>query len=294
MQGEMGIRKIAGQIKQGNVPTRRGGRWSMVTVRDILRNRAYLGHYSRFGTTVTGSHPALTSPEDSRRVQDRLQSKHSGGRTRTVTPFLLSGLVYCGKCSNKLIGVSRRQTWVTKTGERRSAGYRYYQCESRTNQNSCAYNTQRAQELEERVRGNLKEDERPVSRVRRAGNVDSYSLDLLGQVDRLEGRMKRNRRQVEELVADAAHGHITVERMKLLGTELANEHQDLQDDLAATRDRLKAQQTESERRRHLEELRQQLIREWEGLPFDRLQSTLREVVDRIEVDGEELRVFLRA
>ncbi len=294
LQEEMGIRKIAGQLNQENVPTRRGGRWSMVTVRDILRNRAYLGHYSRFGTTVTGSHPALASPEDFRRVQDRLQSKHGVTRTRTVIPFLLSGLVYCGLCSNKLIGVSRRQTWITKAGEKRAAGYRYYQCESRTNQNSCAYNTQRAQELEERVRANLREDERPSSRITRAGNVDSYSLDLMGQVDRIEGRMKRNRRSVEELVADAAHGHITVERMKALGTELAGEHQGMQAELAATRDRLHAQQTESERRKHLEGLREKLIRDWEELPFEQLQLMLREVVDRIEVDGEELRVYLRA
>lgn len=294
LQEEMGIRKIAGQLNQENVPTRRGGRWSMVTVRDILRNRAYLGHYSRFGTTVTGSHPALVSPEDFRRVQDRLQSKHGVTRTRTVTPFLLSGLVYCAKCGNKLIGVSRRQNWVTKTGEKRSAGYRYYQCESRTNQNSCGYNTQRAQDLEDRVRASLHEDERPVSKVRRAGNVDSYSLDLLGQVDRIEGRMKRNRRQVEELVADAAHGHISVERMKSLGAELAQEHQDLQAELAATRERLQAQQTESERRKHLEGLRLRLIREWADLPFDGLQQMLREVVDRVEVDGPELRLFLRA
>ena len=121
-----------------------------------------------------------------------------------------------------------------------------------------------------------------------------YSLDLLGQVDRIEGRMKRNRRQVEELVADAAHGHITVERMKSLGGELAQEHQDLQGELAATRERLQAQRTESERRKHLDDLRDKLLREWEQLPFEQLEGTLREVVDRIEVDSEELRVFLRA
>ncbi|MBK7328501.1 MAG: recombinase family protein [Dehalococcoidia bacterium] len=117
LQEELGIRKIAGQLNAEEVATRRGGRWSMVTVRDILRNRAYLGHYSRFGTTVTGSHPALVTPEDFRRVQDRLQTHHGSVRTRTVQPFLLSGLLFCGMCQNKLIGVSRRQRWVTKAGE---------------------------------------------------------------------------------------------------------------------------------------------------------------------------------
>jgi site-specific DNA recombinase len=294
LQEGMGIRKIAGQLNAENVPTRRGGRWSMVTVRDILRNRAYLGHYSRFGTTVTGSHPALVSPEDFRKVQDRLQSRHGGARTRTVHPFLLSGLVYCARCGNKLIGVSRRQKWMTKDGDTRAASYRYYQCESRTNQNSCAYNTQRVAALEERLRAALAEEEQPVTRLRRAGNVDSYLLDLHAQVDRIESRLKRNRRRVEELVADAAHGHISLERMKSLGADLAREHQDLEAELASARERLHAQQSEAERRRHLEELRLRVVRDWEQLSLADLQAALREVVDRIEVDGGDLRVFLRA
>ncbi len=293
LQEEMGIRKIAGQLNAENVPTRRGGRWSMVTVRDILRNRAYLGHYSRFGTTVTGSHPSLVSADDFRKVQDRLQTHHGAVRTRTVQPFLLSGMVYCGKCQNKLIGVSRRQSWTTKAGEKKAAAYRYYQCESRTNQSACAYNTQRAAELEERVRNSLRQDDRPITRFRRAGNVDGYLVDLVGQVDRVEGRIKRNRRQVEELVADAAHGHITVERMKSLGGELAREHLDLEAELAAARERLKAQQSEAERQKHLESLREKLVRDWAELPFESLQSALRDIVDRIEVDGEDVRVFLR-
>lgn len=293
LQEEMGIRKIAGQLNNEEVPTRRGGRWSMVTVRDILRNRAYLGHYSRFGTTVTGSHPSLVSADDFRKVQDRLQTHHGAVRTRTVQPFLLSGLVYCGRCQNKLIGVSRRQAWTTKAGERKTAAYRYYQCESRTNQSACAYNTQRAAELEARIRESLRQDDRPITRFRRAGNVDGYLVDLVGQVDRVEGRIKRNRRQVEELVADAAHGHITVERMKSLGGDLAKEHLDLEAELAAARDRLKAQQSEAERQKHLESLREKLVRDWAELPFESLQSALRDIVDRIEVDEDDVRVFLR-
>jgi len=294
LQEGMGIRKIAGQLNAETVATRRGGRWSMITVRDILRNRAYLGHYSRFGTTVTGSHPALVSPEDFRKVQDRLQVHHGVTRTRTVTPFLLSGLAWCGKCGNKLIGVSRRQRWTTKAGEDKSASYRYYQCESRTNQNSCSYNTQRSADLEARVREALKDDDRPVLRLRRAGNVDGYLVDLVGQVDRVESRMKRNRRQVEELVADAAHGHITIERMRSLGADLATEHQSLEGEHDAARQRLLAQQSEAERQKHLETVRARLVRDWESIPFETLQGALREIVDRIEVDDDDLRVFLRS
>ncbi|GIW13987.1 MAG: hypothetical protein KatS3mg062_1426 [Tepidiforma sp.] len=290
----LGIRKIAGRLNDEGIPTRRGGRWSMVTVRDILRNRAYLGHYSRFGTTVTDSHPALVSPEDFRRVQDRLQARHTPARQRSVTPFLLSGLVYCSRCGNKMIGVSRRQSWLTRSGESRTATYRYYQCETRTNQSSCGYNTHRAAELEARVRDALASDDHPGPRVRIAGNADSYALELASQVDRIESRIKRNRRQVEELVADAAHGHISIERLKALGADLAEEHRQLQAELAAARDRIRAHESEAERRRHLEQQRERLLRDWDTLPFDDLQAALRDVVDRIDVDGEDVRVYRRA
>jgi hypothetical protein len=98
---------------------------------------------------------------------------------------------------------------------------------------------------------------------------------------------------VEELVADAAHGHITVERMKSLGSDLARDQQSLEDELAAARARLSAQQSETERRQHLQQQRERLVRDWEALPFDVLQATVREVVDRIEVDGPDFRLFLR-
>ena len=293
LQEEMGIRKIAGQLNSENIPTRRGGRWSMVTVRDILRNRSYLGTYTRFGVKVAGSHPPLVSPEDFRRVQDRLQSHQVSERTRTVTPFLLSGLVYCARCGNRLIGVSRRQKWTTKAGEEHSAAYRYYQCESRTNQSTCEYNTQRAAELEARVRALLLDDS-SATRVRRAGNTDSYLLDVATQVEKVEARVRKNRREIEELVADTAHGHISLERMRALGFGLAGERQAVLGDLAAAKARVAAHESEAERRKHLEDSRQRLATHWEHLEFEALQAAVREVVDRVEVDRTDARLFLRS
>jgi DNA invertase Pin-like site-specific DNA recombinase len=293
LQEGMGIRKIAGQLNEEGILTRRGGRWSMVTVRDLLRNRSYLGTYTRFGVKVPGSHSPLVSGDDFRRVQERLQTRHGGVRERTVVPFLLSGLAFCGRCGNKMIGVSRRQRWTTKAGEARSAAYRYYQCESRTNQSACGYNTQRAPELEQRVREQLAADAPTASRMRRAGNVDGYLLDMMGQVERIEGRMRKTRRQVEELVADAAHGHITLERMRQLGSGLAQDQLEAEGELSAARARLQAQQSESEQRRYLAELRERVAGTWESFEFSELQNALRELLDRVEVDGPEVRVFTR-
>ncbi|OAI44491.1 hypothetical protein AYO38_02195 [bacterium SCGC AG-212-C10] len=296
LQEGMGIRKIAGQLNEENVPTRRGGRWSMVSIRDLLRNRAYLGTYTRFGVKVPGSHPPLVSADDFRRVQERLQSRYGGTRERTVVPFLLSGLAYCARCGSRMIGVSRRQAWKTKSGEQHSASYRYYQCESRTNQNACGYNTQRAPVLEAAVRDHLANADATstnVTRLHKAGNADAYLLDMTAQVDRIESRIRKTRRQVEELVADAAHGHITIERMRSLGTELAHEAQGQEAELQTARLRLQARQTEAERAHYLEVAKEHLLANWDTLEFDALQLALREVIDRIDVDGSEMRLYLR-
>lgn len=294
LHDNLGIRLIAGRLNKDGITTRRGGRWSMVSIRDILRNRTYLGTYSRFGVKVPDSHPAIIDAAEFRRVQERLEERQPTTRRRTVQPFLLSGMVFCARCGNRMIGVSRRQSWKTKAGEVRKAVYRYYQCETRTNQNACAYNTQRASELEARVREELSGNGLPPARIQRAGDIASYISDATSRVERIEGQMRRVRRQVEELVADAARGHISIERMRSLGSQHAREQQRLQAELNGARERLAAQRSVVEHREHISALRTRIAREWENLDFAQLQVALRELLDRIEVDGEELRVFLRA
>jgi hypothetical protein len=81
--------------------------------------------------------------------------------------------------------------------------------------------------------------------------------------------------------------------MKSIGGEHAREQQEQEQELAAARVRLASHQSEAERKRHLSDLRDRLVREWDSVPFDALQAAIREVVDRVEVDGTECRVFLR-
>ena len=146
----VGMRRIVRSLNEKGVPTRGGRGWSLVTVRDVLRNRSYLGTYTRFGLRVPANHPAIIDRDDFRLAQEKMER----GRTRRRAshpsePFLLSGLAYCANCGNRMMGVSRRQGWRRKDGTSSVGQYRYYQCQSRANQGTCGYHTWRAGDLEE-------------------------------------------------------------------------------------------------------------------------------------------------
>ena len=151
----LGLRLIARELNGRGIATRRGGRWNVVSIRDILKNIAYIGTYSRLGMRRPNVHEAIIEPEVFRAAQTRTKERRPMGRVVSAEPYLLSGLAYCKYCGNKMMGVTRRQSWKRKDGRRASRVYRYYQCQSRNNQSLCSYHTWRAPLLESTVLGQL-------------------------------------------------------------------------------------------------------------------------------------------
>ena len=152
VEEDLGLRLIARRLNDAATSTRRGLRWSVVTVRDILRNRMYTGTYSRFGVRVPRSHEAIIDLELFRKAQQKREGSSHARTPKRRTAFALTGLAYCGSCQGRMIGVSRQQSWARKRdGGRTETEYRYYRCGSRVNQSVCSYHTRRASALEQAV-----------------------------------------------------------------------------------------------------------------------------------------------
>ncbi|MCH8949159.1 MAG: recombinase family protein [Chloroflexi bacterium] len=292
LQDGMGIRLIARRLNEEGLRTRRGGNWSMVSIRDILRNRAYLGTYSRFGVRVPGSHPALVSPDDFRAVQDRLSARRNNFAKRQPTPFLLAGLVRCGHCGNKMIGVSRRQSWKRRSGSEGKASYRYYQCESRTNQSMCDYHTQRAEALEERVREQLAALDVDAL-LPQAGNEEAVLAEWQERSKRLQSRFRQLDRRMNEQLTAAAKGRISREQLRKLSVTTAANQLKLEEEMEEIQRRLQEQQDASERSRGRQRTLATLLDGWATLPINERQSHLRDLIDRIVVHDDDLQVLLR-
>jgi site-specific DNA recombinase len=290
LQEGLGIRLIARRLNEEGLKTRRGGNWSMVSIRDILRNRVYLGTYSRFGVRVTGSHPPLVSADDFRTVQDRLNARRTSYQPRVISQFLLSGMAHCGYCGNKLIGVSRRQSWKRRNGERVENSYRYYQCESRTNQSVCSYHTRRADALEAEVRAALVK-----SIAREVDGPDRppawLTVDAERERERLTARLRRVDRRIGTYVGAASHGTLTKEKMRRLSVKAATDRLTLEDALEAAERRARGSEAGEEAPSMV--AARQLIENWDGMSFAARQGALREAVARITVRDDAVDVALR-
>jgi site-specific DNA recombinase len=289
----LGIRRIARRLNEEGLRTRRDGLWSMVTVRDILRNRAYVGTYSRFGVRVPASHAPLISQEDFQRVQERLDQRKPASDRRQVSPFLLSGIAYCGYCGNKMIGVTRKQRWKRKSdGTLKTAQYRYYQCESRTNRSLCDYHTRRAEELEEEVRQAVVSG-MTASSLRRSANGAAAVAAAETEIKRLREKARRLDRRLEQYMDAAALGSINREKLQSLGLQLAGQQLELEQHLAETSRIAYQQASESERTGRKEALAKRLREEWSGLPFFERQELLRDIIARVVIKDDGIEAVFR-
>ncbi len=288
----LGIRLIARRLNEEGNLTRRNRPWSMVSIRDILKNRAYLGTYQRLGVRVPGSHPALVSPEDFRRVQDRLNDRRTNFSPRTVSQFVLSGIAVCEHCGNRMIGVSRRQSWKRQSdGSAQQASYRYYQCESRTNQGICSYHTHRAEELEDEVRRQLAE----VSPRQLATPGDDAAVieEWQEEARRLRDRLKQIDRRIGQALQAAAGEPMSREKFRVRGLALAEERLAAEEELRNAEWRADNYSSAAERRRGRQQAIEKLTEGWESLTIEERRELLREVVDRVVVSDEDAKLVLK-
>lgn len=277
------VRSVAASLNAQGVRTRKGRRWSLVTVRDVLRNPAYIGTYHRFGIRIPASYEPIVPAPDFRQAQERLQER--GPSRRNVRPapvFLLAGVLYCHHCGKRMMGIVRRQTWRRKDGERMRGMYRYYQCQSRINRNQCGYRTMRAGEIEEEVVRAVRERLSAGERGAGLGDV----VQAAGGKPRSAAAVQSLDKQFMEGVQRAASGAMSLstlrgglEQLRAIKRELGEQAPQADDDRAAQARR--------------EANAAKMLDEWDALPDEEQRGLLQAVVSKVTVKRGKPEVTLR-
>lgn len=285
LEGGMGLRRIARDLNDTDRHTRRGSLWSVVTVRDILRNRAYTGTYVRFGIRIPSSHPSIITNDIFREAQTKREQPAPKRADQRETAFALSGLLHCGFCGGRMIGVSRRQSWARKRdGGRTVAEYRYYRCGSRVNQSVCNYHTRRADLLEEQLVVELGQRLDTTTTPLSESEMDPR-ITLKARIKNLDSRFQRH-------LTSAARGDITLADFRSTALPLMDEMQYLEE-------RLDAIQKYTDRPSQLEVWRMQqrqslrtLSEHWPELTPQQRLRYLTELVDKVVIYDDHLDLTL--
>lgn len=117
----MSCREVAYWANEQGYPTAEGKLWPAVSVQNMLRRPRYVGIRVHKGAQYEATWPAVFTREKWDQIQltlmltaDRYTGRSHGRR------YLLTGLVYCGKCGMPLNGSKRTE----KEGHRRTYGCR--------------------------------------------------------------------------------------------------------------------------------------------------------------------------
>ncbi len=275
LREDIGMRRIVRHLNEREVPTRGGGGWSIVTVRDVLRNRVYLGTYSRFGTRVPRSHTAIINPEDFEMAQQKMTRIKTKRVSRAPESFLLSGLAFCAFCGNKMLGVSRRQGWRRKDGSSAVGHYRYYQCQSRTNQGVCRYHTWRSEALEEYVLEQVRD-------ALESGKTRLQPVDYQPNAEAAKS-VKRLETQFLRTLERAASGAISLKHLRLGLEEIDAQREALKKDSAPHPDLTDAIASGDASR---------LLSNWDSLDRDAIGHIVRAMVSWVSVGDDSDHVML--
>ena len=256
----LGLRLIVQDLNGRGLTTRRGGSWSVASVRGILKNPAYIGTYTRLGMRRPNAHEAIVAAEDFRKAQETARSRRPFGRVNSSRPFLMSGVAHCAYCGNGMMGVTRRRSWRRKDGARASGTYRYYQCQSRNNQGRCGYHTWREAKLDEAVVGELR-----AAVARGSAGVGGEKLEQIRASDEANAE-----RRLAGAVRRAAREEITT---RMLGEYLA--------ELDAAREAAASPRVDAG----------EALANWASLDFEERRALVAQLVSRVVVEDDRLEVF---
>lgn len=129
----IGIKEIAKAFNSEGLKTNKGKPWGSTTIAYILKNEAYTGALLWNKTSkyrrnqpheiirVENNHPAIIDRQTFLDVQKLINARSPKimHPRRVASDYLLSGLIYCGKCGLKLVGSSAK-----------SGKFFYYACQN--------------------------------------------------------------------------------------------------------------------------------------------------------------------
>ena len=213
------------------VKTTKGGEFNKNSFQRILSNRRYLGKYIYQGNEIDGGMPRIIDDDLFEQAQQKLALYAAApARGKAKVEYILSEKLICGKCGNKMTGIS-------STSKSKKI-HHYYKCVGVT-KGVCDKRTIRKQYLEDEVITAITGDgtERNKHGVLTDEFIDMVAAETYtliqaarndSEIKRLETIIEDNKKAIDNLMQALMHGKATdiilsqVERLEHENKELAD------------------------------------------------------------------------
>lgn len=247
---EWGVPPRAGVKRDGTPLVRLAARWTTARVHQLLVNPVYQGEltYGRNPQGATGEPQGvvvarvtpLVSPETFRAARAALTRNRTTARRNAQRPYLLRGLLKCGRCGHSLIG-----RYVPPNQSRQqpdSAGYLYYSCAGRKRDGRplaevChlpSLNASAEGELWAAVAAVLRNPEEALGKLReKQEQANRAGKGVAAERERREGELAARVTQREQVISAWRRGLLTEAEMLKERALIAAEERALEAKLAA-------------------------------------------------------------
>lgn len=278
--------QIARMLNDAGIRTRHGGQWHVSAIQRILRNPAYKGTLVYKDIETEGAFPIIIEPklwEQAQAIRSRKAAQHPR-RQASVSPYILSGRLYCFKCGRPMNGrVARHGRWEN----------RYYACVGSIQRRECDCRAVRQERIEQAVISSLMPLLDPNELNRRIAAREGTMLRQLRQeIAGIEARLRQLQHELSRIRRDYRRGRIDADAFNGLSADIEVDRAGLSAALAQKKSELMAAEDES---KHKHDLRQAvgLLQAWEGISLAQRKQVVQLLTQRIEWDDESNSVTVR-
>ncbi len=242
-------------------------------VRDILTRRSNTGviHYN--GAEYKGQHEPIIDEETFQKTMDMMRDR--ADRRILTSDRLLTGLTYCGRCGARM----RYQKWGKK-------GYKLSCYSQQTSKQylihdpDCDNIKPWADEVEEAVVSDF------LTRTLEENGGDTQEKKV-SPVELLEGQLAQAQKKLSRLYALYAEADDDI-----LLSSIESQRKTVAE-IQSRLDRERNLQADQSKKAQAQQEIKKLAQAWEHMTVDERRAVLREVIDRVEIDGEQINISYR-
>lgn len=249
--------------------TEYGGNWSATKVADILRNSVYIGKVKFAGQEYDGVHQPIIDKEQYFSVQRMLEKRPAPIRQPFRASNLLTGLIFCARC-----------------GARYSGNHGYYKCYSRAKSSlrfvkdpDCHNDNWKIEKLDAHVIQIIKkicEDKAQIKNYKHGPSIEEKELAAKKKFANIDN-------QIEKLIELYQISAIPIDALTKKVKALRAEKAALEAQLESDKSELPP----------IEERLLSFERGFDGSDFEAQRLLISSIIERIDIDGQNIEVTLR-